>query len=333
MPYSGSYDTAPILSWWGKGGFVFAFVTFVVLTLLPGSVAVPDKIVGSGYGVCLPSVAVWPIETTASMWINMALIVAAAVYSVFVTKHFNFVPADNLLYASTLLLMCGATPWTTERLNSGVLMLLLVLVCLNILFSLYGRRNCAEGIFLVFSFLSIGSMVQYAFLLLMPVFLLGSIFLRSMRLREVVAMLLGIAAPYWILLATGVVKFSEFHLPSLTNLFSGAESPMDLFRLLLTVGISALIFLFSLLVNSMRHASAGVMSRARWSFIHLLGFSLLWFMVFDFTNLLTYLPAFFLCVGYECSLWGMRLRVTQRHYLALFLFVVYISLSVVFAFL
>ncbi len=331
MPYSGSYDTAPVLSWWGKGGFVLSFIVFVVLALLPGSVAVPDSIVGSGYGVCLPSVSSWPLDATASMWINMSLIAGAAVYSIFVTKHFNFVPADNLLYAISLLLMCGATPWTTEKLNPGVLMLLLVLVCLNIIFSLYGRRNCAEGIFLVFSFLSFGSMVQYAFLLLIPVFLLGCVFLRSMRIREVVAMLLGIAAPYWILLATGVVKFSEFHLPALTNLFSGAESPMDLFRLLLTVAISGLIFLFALLVNSMRHASAGVMARARWSFIHLLGFSLLWFMVFDFTNLLVYLPSFFLTVGYECSLWGMRLRVTQRHYLALSLFVAYISLSVVFA--
>lgn len=333
MPYTGSYDTTPILSWWGKGGFVVALIACVVFSMLPGSVAVSENVVSSGYGVCLPSVAAWAIDAAVSKWINMAVIIGAAVYSVFVTKHFNYVPSGNLLYASCLLFMTGSTPWLTGSLNSGVLMLVVFLICQNILYSLYGRRNCAEGIFLMFSLLSFGSMIQYGFLLLMPVCLLGAIFLRSMRFREVVAMLLGIVAPYWILMATGIVKFSEFHLPSFTNLFSGAETPIELFRLMITVGLSVMLFLFALLYNSMRHGSAGVKQRARWSFINLSGFSLVLFMVIDFTNMLCYLPSFFLCTGYECALWSMKVKPSQKLYLALSLFAVYISIAVVFEYL
>lgn len=328
--YSGSYDSFPLFSWWGKGGAALSLIIFVVLTLLCSGGAMPDNSPLSGHGLCFPSPDCWIKSSLVSLWVNISLIVIAGISSIFFSRHYNFFPSGNMFYAVSLFLMCGATPLIGIGLNSGVVFLLVSVICLYRIFWLYGRKNKAQGVFLIFSLLSIGSMIQYGFILLMPVVLLGIVFMDSMRIREVIAMLLGIIAPYWILIAIGVVHVHDLQYPALTNLFYGGEPPLELFQLVLTVGITSLLFLFALTVNSMHATSDGVMQRARRSTVHLLGFSLLWFMVFDFTNMLTYLPAFYLCTGFEYTLWGMRLRGPQRLYLAISVFVIYISLPLVF---
>lgn len=310
---------------------MLALVALVVMTFLSADTAMPVIAGAPGHGTCFPSLSTLTADDVSlSHWINLALIVGAALYSVFLTKHYNFVPADNLLFATSLLLMFAASPWVNCRLNDGVVMLWAVLICLHVLFSLYGRRNYSEGIFLIFSLLSWGSMVQYAFFLLMPVFLIGAVFLRAVRIREIVAMILGVAAPYWIVLATGLVKLSELQAPSFTFISLVAGSPIEVFRLMLTVGITTMLFLFALVVNLTHHGSAGVMVRARWSFLQLLGFASVVFILVDFGDMVAYLPVLFLCTGYGFAQWSIKMKASQKQYLVLALFVVYISLSVVF---
>lgn len=330
MPFYSSYDSDTGLSWVGMGGFIAALAAFVVMALISGPDVPVAACPGGGSGVCFPSPSHWIADARLSMWLNVGLIVACAFYSVALTKHFNFLPSGNMLYGTALLLMSGAAPWITSGLNGGVVVLLVVLVCVNLLFPLYGRRNGSEGIFLIFSFLSWGSMFQYAFVGLMPVFLLGAVFLRSLRLREAVAMLLGVLAPYWIMMATGVVSVEDLRIPSLNSVFSLTAVPFELFHFLLATAITVLLFLAVWIVNTTRHGSAGVKVRARWSFIILLGFALVVFMLIDFANAPAYLPAFYLCTGYMCALRSSKLKSTSRLYVALSLFGVYLLLFAVF---
>ena len=331
MSYGGSsYGGFGMFSWTGAGGLALAALCFFVMTLVSGSLALPDDVGVISHGVCFSSPESWSVNPTLSLWINILLIFVGAVGAIIVTKHYNFVPSDNMLYSIAMLLMCMASPLVTEHLNSGVLMMLVMLICFYRLFGLSGTRNSAEGVFLVFSLLSLCSTIQYGFLLLIPVVLLGCFFLGIMHVREIVAMLIGIVAPYWILLACGLVHWSDFQWPSLTSLFSGAEGPMEVLEMILAVGVTSLLFIVALVANTMGVSSEGVLQRTRRSMIHLLGFALLWFMVFDFTNMLTYMPAFYLCCGYECAFWLMRMRGPQKLYLPLSLFVVYLFLSILF---
>lgn len=311
MPYYDSYDNGTAFSRAGKGGFAVALVALAAMTLLTGS----TQPAADSSGLCFPAIETWKTDPVLSMWLGMAFTAALAIYAIAITKHFNFLPAGNLLYASVLLLLCGSTPGVTGSLNSGVLMLGGVLICNNLLFALYGRRNAAEGVFLIFSTLSWGATVQSAFLLLMPAYLLGAIFLRSMRLRETVAMLLGTAAPFWILLGTGLTTFDSFRWPFFNPVFCMSQPSAETFRLMITSGICALIFLFLLAANMTRHNSSGVVTRARWSHINTLGFILLCLIIADFSDITVYLPAFFLCTGYEMSLWSTRLKPLQRGYI------------------
>ena len=319
--YSGPFSLT------GKWGLT---VALAVLALAVWLVIAPAIEVTSWTGTCFRGIFPPDLSAAGARWINFGLLVVAALYAASFTKHINFLPSTNLLYSTALLLMCAATPQVISGICRGTLLLLVTLICLNILFSLSGRRRSAEGIFLIFGFLSWGSCIQGSFLLLMPVFMLCSLFCGHLKLRGFVAMLLGIAAPYWILLACGVVEPKVLSFPAYLNIGTLKSVDFPMFRLLLTVGITSLLYLAMLLVNSVSHASAGATLRARWSCIHLIGFSMLVYMLTDFGHITDYLPAFYLFTGYECAQWSTRLRTVQKSYLAITLFTIYIALFAVF---
>lgn len=314
MPEYSSYNDNYPLSGTGKGGFAVALAALIVLTLLTGNVEMRHMITAS-HGVCFPTPEMWQLNAGLAYWLNLGLTVGAALYSVVITHRFNFLPVGNILYASVLMLLCGCIPLFTGGINSGILLLWTILLSTHILFALYGSKNSSEGVFLVFSILSWGSMFHTSAILLMPIFLLAAVFIRSVRLKEIIAMLFGIVTPYWILLACGIVGSNELHMPRFSNMFTDMATPMQFLQLLLIVGITGLIFLFMMLLNVMRSESAGVVLRARRSFINLLGFALLWFIIFDFGNIMTYLPALYLCVGYETALWSTHTKSSQRIYI------------------
>lgn len=330
MHYRDLYNALRVVSWTGKGGLYVSYILFLILTLFPESIAMQNAAPLLGHGVCFSSPEGWKIGSGLSLWLNILLLSLAGFFSVFFTKRSNFLAPDNQVYAIALFMMCGATPMVTERLNSGVFLLALLLICFHMLFGLYGRRNCPEQVFIVFSLLSFGSMWQYGFMLLIPVMVLATLFLNILRPKEIVALILGVITPYWIFIALGIVSFSEFHMPSLTNLFRGAEPVADVVQMIVTLSITAILFIVALIFNNMAPASEGAMQRARRSIIHLVGFALLWFMVFDFTNMLTYMPAFFLCTGYECALWCRLMRLEQRLIFAFSIIVGYLLLTIVF---
>ncbi len=282
---------------------------------------------GLDYGVCLPSPNLWGLTPSLSLWGNVGLVFLCSLFVISLTKHYNFIPANNISYATVLLLMSTAMPWTIFRFGSATLMLVVTLICIYILFGLYDRRNTAEGVFIIFTFLSWGSMVNHGFLLLMPIFCLGTLFMKALHGKQFMAMLLGIMAPYWILLATGLVTFADFRPLEIYNLFRDFSIGDGSFRFLLTIGLSAMVFLILLLANAMRTDSVGVKMRAYKSFVNLLGFALLWYMVFDSRNIMAYTTTFFLTIGFQVAWWNMAVKKAHKSLLMAFLILAYIGIT------
>lgn len=328
MPYY-SYDATGSgpLSLSGKAGLMLSLVLLVAAVWLADAApaALPQW-----SGVCFRGDFSADISAPTARWINCGLLAAAACYAAGFTKHINFLPTGVLLFSSALLLMCAATPQTSAALCAGVPLLFASLLCLHILFAVSSSRQSTGAVFLIFTFLSWGSCILGSFVLLMPLFLLCILFCGHLRLRGFLAMLFGIAAPYWILIAFGVVNLSELAFPRYLNIASIGEVDLPMFRLLLTVGITALLYLCALLVNCVSPSSSGAAMRARWACIHLLGFSLLACMLLDFGHIAEYLPAFYLFVGYELAQWCARMRPAGKSYLALVLFILYTALYLAF---
>ncbi|OSJ37048.1 hypothetical protein BST63_00155, partial [Bradyrhizobium canariense] len=92
-------------------------------------------------------------------------------------------------------------------------MLIVNLVCLDVMMRAYNSENATTTMFAVATYLSLGSMVQYAFLPLMIIYPLMAIIDKIFRIKEVVAYIMGLIDPYWVVLGLGLVSFSDFRMP------------------------------------------------------------------------------------------------------------------------
>ncbi|MCM1318885.1 MAG: hypothetical protein NC217_00700 [Muribaculaceae bacterium] len=291
----------------GPFGLCLAIIIYAAMAVCSFTIH-PDIPLDGSLGVCLPSPNEWDMSPNLSFGINICLTALCVLLAIGLNARFNIVPGTGLLYAVTFLVTIGAIPWIDQRLSSAIIITTVVLVCTHLLFALYGRRHAAQGMCVIFSLLSWGSMVQYAFVLIIPLFLLGAIFLNILRLRELVGIILGILCPYWIMLGLGVISIDSIGLPQLTNLFKGFTAPGLLFYLMLGQGIISLLTLILTASNAMAPSMSGQQHRSYLSFLNLMSIAMVWFMLFDSTNLLAYTGTLALCFGYQTALFAANPR-------------------------
>lgn len=260
-------------------------------------------------GICFPSPNQWALTPYASLGMSAALTALCVMLSIHINTRFSLIPGTGVMYASLYLVAAGALPWVAPRLSAAGILLAGTLICTWLLFSLYGRKNAAQGMFVIFSTLAWGAMIQYAFIMLMPIFMLGAIFLGVFRLREITGALLGIAAPFWTVIGLGIVTPESLSLPSLTNLFTGYTDPGPLFFMMLGQAFTALLLLILTASNALVPPTTGQQHRSYMAFINLLGIAMVWYMLFDYTNLLAYTSVLALCLGFQAA----RYAAIPRH--------------------
>lgn len=183
-------------------------------------------------GLSLPSPNLWPVMPFWSGIINGVIIIAASLWAWFLNKRYNFIKNSDYTLPSLFVLFVGSNPLDSGFLCTSTLLLVFWMIAFSVLFGCYRQRNATQELFLVATFLSVGSMVDYAFLTAAPMVIIAAVMLKAMRFREVIAFLLGLAAPYWIGLGFGLLKLSDFHLPQFYNFTNGPLLPAEL----LTVG-------------------------------------------------------------------------------------------------
>lgn len=293
-----SYLASAILG--GPAGLVIAVILYLAMAFIAVSVPPAIEMEGSA-GLCFPSPNQWDLAPRLAMYLNFGVVALCVLLLMACNARFNIIPGTTLMHASLFLIATGAGAWTASRLTSSTIVLLGTLVCTRLLFALYGRKNASQGIFLIFSLLAWGSMIQYAFALLIPIFLLGAIFLNVMRLRECVGLLLGLLAPYWIVVGLGLVSINSVSLPLMSNLFMDYRDPGPLFFLVLGQAFTALLTLLVTCSNSLAAPTSGHMHRSYISFINLLGIAMIWFMLFDYTNMMAYSSVLAVCLGLQTA--------------------------------
>lgn len=282
---------------------LYAAMSWCSYTLLPSTP--PEE----NFGLCLPSPNLWVMPAWLSLSLAVALAGVCVIISVALNARFSLIPGTGLLYATLFLVSAGSVPWLTQRLSSAIILLTATLACTYLLFSLYGRKNASQGIFLIFSILGWGAMIQYSFLLLIPIFMLGALFLRVFRFKGLIASIMGIIAPYWILYGLGVITPDDFQLPTLTNMLTDFAAPDTLFFLMAGQGFSSLLLLILTASNSMSASATGQQYRSYISFLNLLGIAMVWFMLFDYVNMMAYIGVTAICLGFQCA----RYAAIPRH--------------------
>lgn len=151
---------------------------------------------------------------------NVSALLATGFIVLGVNKVFTFVRSMTRLVASAFFLLMLANPSALVSFNAGTLICLLAAVTLLPLFASYQDRHSQRSIFLIFALLATGSMFRFGFVLLVPCFLLGFINMRVMGPRGVLAMLIGLFTPFWIVFGLGIASPTDMTFPRFDTLWS-----------------------------------------------------------------------------------------------------------------
>lgn len=291
---------------YGKGLFLPAILIMVAMAVV-SFFLIPQHPLKGELGLCLPSPNTWDINLQASWIINTVAILAIGVAALFLNRRLNFIKHQDYLLPAGFIVMTASIPWLTYRFSSPMLLALVNFICLSMMLENYKQRNCTQNIFVIATLLSVGSMVQYGFLFMVPLYILVGIVMKSFRFRESIAMLLGLFAPYWVGVGTGLIPIDAFRMPTFTNLFDGFASEVDLLVVIVNVGVTALVALMLGLNNSMILYAGNPRIRACNNAIALMGLVCMVCIIVDFNNMLTYLPSFYFSAAAQlASLFALR---------------------------
>lgn len=148
-----------------------------------------------------------------SLALSAVAMIAVAVMMVLVNRTFNLLRTSSVLLGGLYLLMQCSVPEISARFVPGTVLALLALIVTALLYSCYQRPERTQTVFLVFFLCTAASFAQAAALIYLPVLLAGCIQMRSFTLRTVVATILGILAPFWLMLGFHPEGFRQLYLP------------------------------------------------------------------------------------------------------------------------
>lgn len=293
----------------GKGGVALVMVLAVAMSVLAFLTEVPAPPVGDA-GICLPSPSQWNLPPLISWLLNLALLLGTTAGIYLFNKQFSVVPGPSAILAPIFLLMTVSIPWIGGTLTGSAIITPVALSMLSIFCSAYGSRNASQEVFLVATLLSFGSMIQYAFVfMIVPAIVIAALF-KCLRIREILAMLLGLMAPYWIVLGLGLVSPDSLRLPALSYIFDSVASKESLFICMLNLGFSAVIAMILALYNGIKLYAGNTRRRLFNLAICFTGLFALAGMIVDFNNFSAYVVTFYLTAAFQLAdmfaLWNIR---------------------------
>lgn len=270
-----------------------------MLMLLGTLFLFPEIRLEGSYGIAFPSPNLWPGSVPSSWIMNSVMVLAVAPIMIFCNKKYNFVQGGGMaLPSSFIILICG-NPFLTRYFCASTLLLIVNCFALWILFDTYKKRNATPDFFVIATLISLGSMVQYAFLPMTIVYLGGGFIMKSLKIKEFLAFLLGLIAPYWVGIGFGIIPLSSLQMPEWVNIFSYLGHDFDLAVMLISTGILFLCAAILSLNNAVRLYAGNTKIRCLNNAVNLLGYVSALCMVVDFNNTTTYLGVLYLWIAVQ----------------------------------
>lgn len=294
----------------GKTGLALAALVAIaesVLCLLFNPVSINPV----QYGLCLPSPDTWGFEPIGSWIINNLIIALVALLLFLVNKTYNFVRTTEPVLPALFLIMTTSSPLFTTAINTSVLLCMANVVCMGIIFDSYDSKNATREIFMIGVVIGFGSMVQYAFLPMAFVYLLWTLFMKVLRIKETLAFIAGILCPYWIALGTGWIGFDNFHFPSLSPLLDMNADPSEFFIFLSGIALAASLGFILSFVNSIKLYAGNSKVNAMNLCVSTLGAAAVVCILVDFDNMEAYVVTLYMACAIQianiCALWNPKM--------------------------
>ena len=271
----------------------------VMLVLTVCVFAAPGAI--GDVGICLPSPNEWHIPKFIGWVLDSVLIFLSIAVISSANRQYNFIPTSDYVMPSMMAILLCSSCITTATISTSTILMATNIVALYILFETYESYNASKEFFIMASILAVGSMFQYAFLMMIPVYIVGGILMKSLRIREVIAFILGLIAPYWVLIGFGVVPFPSLQMPDTLKVLSTAKADQDLFMALVAGGIMSLLGVIFALYNSLRLLMRNARPRSMHATINVMGIICTVCMILNFNNFVSYLGSIALWLAIETA--------------------------------
>lgn len=293
----------------GKQGMALAVILTGVMTVCT-HFFIPASIDSSNCGLCLPSPDLWQLPTGLSWALNMFLLAVMAAGLYHLNRHFNFIRTSQPVFVALFLILVASNPWISGELCASMLVCFVNLVSTTILLGCYRQRNATQQMFVIATFISIGSMCQYAFLPYIIAYVAAALVMKSFRFKELIAFGMGLAAPYWILLGFGVVDPAWFRMPELKSVSAVCNGSPDTAVMVFSVGVAVFLEVMFAINNSLKLYAGNSKVNAMNLAVIFMGLVSAVFIIVDFSNMEAYLATLFLSlavqVGNLCALWKFR---------------------------
>lgn len=232
-----------------------------------------------------------------SMWVNFTTLAIIVGMMIFINKIYNIPRTITLIYATMFAVMMTATPDITARFCDSTVLCAVVMVCMILMFGVYGRLDCQENIFTVFLLLSASTMLQYAMVLYIPVFFIACAQMRVMSFRTIMAALLGVVTPWWILFGFGIISPDDICFPGFVSVFAAADR-LDAFIMIVTASLTVILAVTAYLLSLLKLMTYNARMRACNGLLLLITFVTIPAMCFDFTNFVTYMTLLNCCTAF-----------------------------------
>lgn len=302
----------------GRQFLILAAILFVFSIILSSTLEEPT-LQGYTSGVCFYSVAMLSLPSYLSKLFSVISIVGVCALLSFLNKAYSFIKDVTYVFASSFLLLNIANPEISTRLCDGSLLAVIVVLLTHILFSTYQSQYPQRRVFLISAILSTCCLFQYAFVYLIPVFFIGFLQMRAVNVRSVLAVLLGLITPFWIVLGTGIVELDEIQAPQLVNIWNNFDMEQSGY-IVVILSVTVFLTLVLLFTNVLQIINYKMQVRAYNGFFLVLTIFTMIMMAVDYNNVMVYLPLLNLCLSIQIA-HSFTIKKYLRRYIPYLLFV------------
>lgn len=232
----------------------------------------------------------------------------------FINGAFNLLRTSSILFVGVFAFMEAASPIISTRFGSGMIVAAGVLCAMALMYTTYQQPvTGTKRTFLVFTLLSAGSMLQYAFVAYLPVFLAGCAQMRCFTFRSLLAAVAGMVVPWWILLGMGFITFDDIVFPTGLSIFSQLGSAGTA-QLAAVIAVTVIAGFTLTLTNMVKIYNYNARSRSFTGLLVTVTIATLLLTMIDFANILAYLTLLNCCVAFQTALF-FRINAENRGYI------------------
>lgn len=266
-------------------------------------------------GLFLPSPDSWTASRPLSVFAGVLLNLLVALLMVWINGRYNLLRDMTRLYAGLFVFLQTSVPLLLCSLQGSVVLALALLMSLAALYAVYNKPSRTRLVFLAFLIIAAGALVQYAFLVYIPVLLLGLLQMRVFTLKTLAAALMAMVTPVWICWAFGIIPAQGYHGPEFVSVTAALTPPREI-QFFASAAVSMVAGLTFCVINLVKVFSYNARARAYNGFIALMLFATCLAMIADFTNIPSYVTILNVAVAYEASQYFV-INIKRRGYVAI----------------